>query len=410
MDEQPIKLERRLFIISETIRLVERAFVHWDDAKLNSDELDQLAETFFEKAMEAETRLDFQKVMWKLFGQLRNAHSWYFDKLAPEPENGRLSFSLLGLKDDWIVNRDVSDILKSGDLVLSVEGKHPSEWFEELEQYTGIANKVSQNIRTNHFLPYFIHSETIEVEIEDPNNFRRSVNLPRLARNDEQLHLSKKPLETEGKWIQDGKVAYIRIPSFGEPKYEMRALAFVQEYCQAHTLIVDVRGNGGGSTPSQLTKKLMDRPYRWWVERSRHPEWLRKRHSSGDILFAEHYGFAEWHPDWQEPADKSERYNGRIILLADRFVGSAAEDFIMPFKDNARATIVGERTWGSTGQPVFRHFGEDIQIGIGSIRAYFPNGEPFEGIGIAPDIQVEHTREDIYRERDAVLETALKLM
>ncbi len=411
MDEQErIQLERRLLIVSETIRLVERAFIHWEDAKLRSDELDQMAETLFEKAAEAETRADFQKVMWELFGRLRNAHSWYFDKLAPEPENGSLSFSLLELGDEWVVNRDVSDILQSGDAVFSIGGKHPSEWCKELEPYTGLANRISQNIRTNHALSYFISNATIEVEIEDRNNCRKTVILPRLTRNDDRLRTTTQPSETEGKWLRDGKVAYIRIPSFAEPKYEKRALEFVKEYRQAQALIIDVRGNGGGSTPSQLTKQLMDRPYRWWVERSRHPEWLWKRHGGGDIRFAEDYQYAEWRPNWQEPANESERYKGRLILLTDRYVGSAAEDFIMPFKDNGRATIIGERTWGSTGQPIFRHFGEDIQIGIGSIRAYLPNGEPFEGIGIIPDIGVEYTREDIYNKRDAVLDKALELI
>ncbi|WP_425463875.1 hypothetical protein [Paenibacillus taihuensis] len=72
--------------------------------------------------------------------------------------------------------------------------------------------------------------------------------------------------------------------------------------------------------------------------------------------------------------------------------------------------MVGERTWGSTGQPIIRHFGEDILIGIGSIRAFFPNGEPFEGVGITPDIQVEQNREDFYSMRDVILEKALELI
>lgn len=410
MNEQRIALERRLLIVSETIRSVERAFIHWDDAALDSDELDQMAETFFAKAAEAETRSDFRKVMWELFGRLRNAHSWYFDKLAPEPLNGSISFSTLEIEGEWVVNRDLADVLKPGDAVLSIEGKHPTEWCKELEPYIGIASDISQRVRMNYFLSYFIPGTTIEVEFEDQHRSRKKVILPRLAHDDERFAVAKQSSETEGKWLREDQVAYIRIPGFGEPKYENRALELVQEYRGAHALIIDVRGNGGGSTPSRLTRQLMDRPYRWWTERSRHPEWLKKRHGSGNIQFAENYEYAEWRSDWQEPANEGERYNGRIMILADRFVGSAAEDFIMPFKDNGRATIVGERTWGSTGQPVFRHFGEDIHVGIGSIRAYMSNGEPFEGVGIAPDIEVGRTREQIYSKRDAVLDKALELI
>ncbi|REE94645.1 peptidase S41-like protein [Paenibacillus taihuensis] len=155
------------------------------------------------------------------------------------------------------MNRDVTKLVKSGDLVLSIEGKHPSEWFKELEPFTGISNKASQHIRTNYYLPYFIHTKSIEVEIVDQNNSNKTMFLPRLARDDARFDLSKKPSETEGKWIKEGKAAYIRIPSFGAPKYENRALEFVQEFCHAQTLIVDVRGNGGGSTLRTMVEQRL---------------------------------------------------------------------------------------------------------------------------------------------------------
>ena len=44
------------------------------------------------------------------------------------------------------------------------------------------------------------------------------------------------------------------------------ALELVREFQQAPALIIDVRGNAGGSTPSDLTASLMDRPYRFWTE------------------------------------------------------------------------------------------------------------------------------------------------
>lgn len=37
-------------------------------------------------------------------------------------------------------------------------------------------------------------------------------------------------------------------------------------------------------------------------------------------------------------------YKGRLAILADRRTTSAAEDFIVPFRINHRALIVGERT------------------------------------------------------------------
>ncbi|MCK4430123.1 MAG: peptidase S41, partial [Candidatus Aminicenantes bacterium] len=79
-----------------------------------------------------------------------------------------------------------------------------------------------------------------------------------------------------------------------------------------------------------------------------------------------------------------------------------------PFKDNGRAIIMGEPTFGSTGQPYIYEFGDGISIGIGTKRVYMPDGSKFEGIGIIPDIEVRLTREDIYESRDRVLEKAVE--
>ncbi|MCK4385609.1 MAG: peptidase S41, partial [candidate division Zixibacteria bacterium] len=85
-----------------------------------------------------------------------------------------------------------------------------------------------------------------------------------------------------------------------------------------------------------------------------------------------------------------------------------AEDFVVPFKDNGRAIIIGEPTGGSTGQPYMYNFGNGIRIGIGTKRAYMPDGSKFEGVGVEPDIEVKLIREDLYKDKDRVLEKAVK--
>jgi carboxyl-terminal processing protease len=87
---------------------------------------------------------------------------------------------------------------------------------------------------------------------------------------------------------------------------------------------------------------------------------------------------------------------------------SAAEDFAMPFKDNGRATLVGETTQGSTGQPYIYKFDEQKLVTVGAKRAYFPDGSPFEGKGIEPDIEIKTTIEDIKAGKDTVLDYVLE--
>lgn len=106
-----------------------------------------------------------------------------------------------------------------------------------------------------------------------------------------------------------------------------------------------------------------------------------------------------------EPA--AEAHRGRLALLIDGTVGSAAEDFAMPFKDNGRAVLIGETTAGSSGQPHAIDLGDGFRAWVGAKREAFPDGTMFEGVGIAPDLIMERTAVDLWESRDRVLTAAI---
>ena len=81
----------------------------------------------------------------------------------------------------------------------------------------------------------------------------------------------------------------------------------------------------------------------------------------------------------------------------------------MPLKYSGRATVVGETTAGSSGQPYIYDFGNGMLFRVGTKRMYFPDGSEFEGVGIKPDIEVIPTPADIKAGRDPVLERAVAL-
>jgi len=72
---------------------------------------------------------------------------------------------------------------------------------------------------------------------------------------------------------------------------------------------------------------------------------------------------------------------GRLIVLIDGGCASASEYFVLPFKVSGRATIVGERTAGSTGQPYLYVFPNGISFRVSAKRVSFPDGSRFEGVG-----------------------------
>jgi carboxyl-terminal processing protease len=50
-----------------------------------------------------------------------------------------------------------------------------------------------------------------------------------------------------------------------------------------------------------------------------------------------------------------------------------------------------------------------MSLMVGSVRYRFPDGAPFEGVGIAPDVPVELRITDVRDGRDPVLQKAVEL-
>ncbi len=82
----------------------------------------------------------------------------------------------------------------------------------------------------------------------------------------------------------------------------------------------------------------------------------------------------------------------------------------MPLKQTNRAMIIGETTFGSSGQPKFMRFNNGMSFSVGAKRMFFANGMPFEGVGIAPNYTVTPKAEDIRNNFDPALEKALELV
>ncbi len=150
----------------------------------------------------------------------------------------------------------------------------------------------------------------------------------------------------------------------------------------------------------------MNRPQRWWTESTPASlPFFRVRAAKGSW---EYDLFNRSELLWRNPVTPpaADAYQGRVAILADGGCFSACEDFVMPFKDNGRALIVGETTGGSTGQPLVVDLGDGMQAIVGSKHEMFPDGSPFEGVGIRPDVEVAPSVDDIRAGRDVVLEAA----
>ena len=96
-----------------------------------------------------------------------------------------------------------------------------------------------------------------------------------------------------------------------------------------------------------------------------------------------------------------------MIVLSGKYVGSAAEDFVILMKENKRATIIGEPTVGCIGEPTFVDLPGGYTVMI-SCKAYVAedDSQPND-TGILPDLEVKQDYEAYQRGRDNQLDTAI---
>ncbi|WP_456427486.1 S41 family peptidase [Rhodocaloribacter sp.] len=98
------------------------------------------------------------------------------------------------------------------------------------------------------------------------------------------------------------------------------------------------------------------------------------------------------------------------VVLTSWMTASAAEDFLIYLDGASHITLMGEPTFGSTGQPLFLDLPGGGSARIVTKRDTYPDGRDFVGYGIRPDIPVAPSVEDIRTGRDAVLERALAFL
>ncbi|MCI0184664.1 S41 family peptidase [Sulfoacidibacillus ferrooxidans] len=400
--DEILSLEKRVFIISKTYSSISTYFAHWEDSTFESRQLDEVYYEYLQRAIATEGRYEFALIMHEFIARLNNAHSRYTDRKVSRSILP-IGFTMRLIDGEWVVHQSHTLDLCLGDVVQTIQGDSIETWISRTNPYVRAKNEVARQSEFQTLISWFLKENILEVTVLDASGE------PRLVYIDRTTLPIGYSFETQGHFIKELDAGYISVPSFNAPQFEERALDFYEQYQNSTSIIVDVRGNAGGVTPIYLMQRLLNVPWRWWTERSRHADWMFERHgTSGCRQLAVDGSYIEFVRHVEMPVPGA--FEGNVIVLTDRYTHSAAEDFTMALKMNDRAVVIGEQTAGSTGMPYMYSFDDDIQVAIGSIRCYLPGGIPFEGIGIKPDMAVAKTKRDYIEQRDPIYDAALKFI
>jgi carboxyl-terminal processing protease len=391
-DAQPspsISLQERAMKASQIYHIISTFF-----PGLSQDKFDADYEQYLATVLRTESRREFDLASMAFVADLHDGHSWFYDHWLDQTYGQPIGFIAYPLNGKWTVVRSQLAAIHTGDVISTLDGTPIDDFYARNRRYVSASSDRDAGVSL--FDTPAIFPEKFTIALDDGRK------IPIDRKSDQKAAPAR--ARTEGRWLLEKSVAYVKVPTFHGIETQAGALEFLKQFHDAKTVILDVRGNPGTGAPGVLQRALMVRPYQDWTESSsEHGGALLRNYAPGypghstltvsDIIIS--------------PRDPA--FSGRLILLTDRVCSCACEDFVMPFKYSKRATLVGETTAGTYSMTRHVDYDNGMMLNISAVRHSFPDGSRFEGVGITPDVPVDLTADDLLSGRDPVLKRALEL-
>jgi carboxyl-terminal processing protease len=191
--------------------------------------------------------------------------------------------------------------------------------------------------------------------------------------------------------LVDSNVAYAMMPAFfpGEADRVLTAIAELRKTAQLRGVILDLRGNGGGS-PDEVFRLLR---------------------ALGHDKVTSDWGDVKDRCPANRTDDSVALLNLPVVALTDRKCASACDSFASAVKDLHLGTLVGTRTAGAVSGPGASYLLADGSvISLPKSPEIAANREDVNIIGVAPDHYAPLTAADLSAGRDPGLAKALELL
>ncbi len=375
----------------------------------------------------------------------------YADHLSRQP--AFLPFKLAFINGKAFLYRNYSDDLqfKLGGEVLAINGRAMAEIVDDMlplfssdgRNQSGKFNSLSGTtfFSTLHHLLYG-PVEAFEFTYRPPADggvktvTAKGLTSERLTQRFNERYAEvaapRPPIESD----IDGNTATLTIRTFGGSAYQRQNIdysGFLKKAFESYrdqgvkSLIIDVRGNGGGSDAygKMVFAYLADKPFEYYrslrVKRNQFEFYEYEAGSNSDPasrLSRNKAGSYDviGHPNLGVQQPLTPRFSGKVYVLINGGSFSATSEFMSLVHHYGKAEFIGEEsgggyygnTSGYSPRLVLPHTG--LRINIPLVRYTMAvSGYPHSDRGVIPDYPVRATIEDLLTGRDPVLAFAKAL-
>ena len=437
----PLTDAERLYGLSTFWSEAKYNFAYFDKARIDWD---SAYKAFIPQVVATRTTADYYRTMERFCALLKDGHTNVYapSSLVSYSTYRPLQFQVIDQKLYVShVLKGLSDNVPVGSEVLTVNGIPTNQYLAEQvfpyvsasaehQRWNTAATKLwSAAADTTTMLPLTLRTPSGKVMTYASRLFsQRERDGSMWLKGGGSVANLRPPLSTLT--MLPGDLARIELNSFGDDKIISEFKAMLPELRKAKGIIIDLRQNGGGSTNTGTAilnyfteQKLMTgsawRTREHWAANKAWGTWAAKQ----PIDSMQWKNSSEYRKnllivrgDYWYKAEPNQQYNTvtepkllvPTVILAGNNTGSAAEDFLIYVKQltNRNMPIIGQPSYGSTGQPLPISLPGGGSGRICTKRDTYANGTDFVGIGVLPDIEVNPTPADLISGRDPALERA----
>ena len=398
----------------------------WAEAKFNFPFFDQVpnlnwdasVQEYVPRVIAAEDTADYYEVLMEFAAQLKDGHTavippwrlvrpgWDQPPVEVQVIGERFFFARVGMSEE-LQNQRVYPGLE----ILEIGSETPIRAYfnNTLVRLGSRGTKQADEAIGLITLLYGPEGSAVSLKVKDMDGTERDIALTRRSLQADGKTFQWRLLESygadpsvEARSLANG-ITYIRISNFmkTEGRDQFREIFDRLDLSSTKGIILDIRFNPGGdsSNADDVVSYFIEKP----AEASM---WKSRRYVPAYRSWGKEPEWEQSDPAIVQPREGT-RYLGPLVVLTGPSTYSSAEDFLVPLTYSRRAVLVGGKTAGSTGNPIYVDLPRGGKFRVVSKRDLFPDGKEFVGYGIAPDVAVEPTQHDLFEGRDPVLEAGI---
>ncbi len=389
-DSSPLSAKDRKQVADQVWETVNDKYY---DPKMNGIDWKAIRKKYKDQLENAANDAEFYRLLNLMVSELHDAHTrirdpykrflfYRLEAVSPgisigEVEGQNVIFNVIPGSDAAKAG------IKAGMIVRAIDKKPIEERLKEIAQGL-IASSSERATRMTQYgaLLDGVEGAKVVLWLENPDDATKviEVELPR--------KIYSTAVQVTSSKLNSG-YGYIRLNRWKDPAHEQFRQALL-ELRDTPGLIIDLRGNGGGS-PSEV-------------------------HGIGGYFFPNTVSFGKFIRRSGRPVEIEsgkpgmQIYQNPIVILMNESSGSGSELFASAMQELGRAVVVGRQSCGCLLAATPRKLTGGSELNISEFGYLSPKGNRIEGSGVTPDVVVPLTLDDIRERKDSVLAEAEKIL